>query len=127
MPRDTVPAEGSLASGPSEKDEVFLADYYEHVAAEDLHDYSVATLELRAREHLELARVRPPGTSRVAVVNERDAGLVLVVTDDLPHALRSVTAELTHEGAPLRLLVHPTFAVRRDPATHELLEVRHGP
>ncbi len=127
MPRDTVPTEGSRASGPLEKDDAFLADYYEHVAAEDLHDYSVATLELRAREHLDLARVRPPGTSRVAVVNERDAGLVLVVTDDLPHTLRSVTAELTHGGAPIRLLVHPTFTVRRDPSTHGLLEVRHGP
>ncbi|MFF2299337.1 NAD-glutamate dehydrogenase [Arthrobacter sp. NPDC058127] len=126
MSRETTPP-GSVAGGLSQTDEGFLAAYYEHVAAEDIHDHSVETLEFRAREHLALAAVRPPGTSGVAVVHERNATMLFVVADDMPHMVRSVTAELTREGVSIRLVVHPTFEVLRDPATHELIELRHGP
>ncbi|MGN6405975.1 MAG: NAD-glutamate dehydrogenase, partial [Sinomonas sp.] len=112
--------------GPLETDDEFLADYYEHVAVEDIQDYSLEVLELRARAHLSLASVRAPGEARVAVVNEREAAVVFVVADDLPHLVRSVTAELTRDDVSIRLLIHPSLMVSRDAANHELRGVRRA-
>ncbi|WP_104175165.1 NAD-glutamate dehydrogenase [Arthrobacter sp. Y81] len=107
-------------------EEQFLSAYYEHVAPEDLQGYSPENLEQRARQHAELAGGRPAGTAAVDVLNESDASVLLVVADAMPHLLHSLTAELTRQNEAIRLLVHPTFLVRRDPQTHRLLEVRHG-
>ncbi|WP_159701521.1 NAD-glutamate dehydrogenase [Arthrobacter sp. 18067] len=126
MPHESTPSD-SFAGGPSPTDEEFFTAYYEHVAADDIHDHSVETLEFRAREHLRLAAVRPPRTFTVAVVNERTTAMLFVVADDMPHMVRSVTAELIREGMSIRLVVHPTFEVHRDPASHEIIELRHGP
>jgi glutamate dehydrogenase len=112
--------------GPREPDDEFLADYYEHVAVEDIQDYSLEVLEHRARAHLSLASVRAPGETKVTVVNEHEAAVVFVVADDLPHLVRSVTAELTRDDASIRLLIHPILMVARDAATHELLAVHRA-
>ncbi|MCO4273480.1 NAD-glutamate dehydrogenase [Pseudarthrobacter sp. HLT3-5] len=127
MSRETAPAAQGGAAGPFEANDSFFADYYEHVAAEDLLDYSPETLGRRARYHAALAGIRAPGQSVVGVLNETDASIVMVVANDMPHLVHSVTAELTRESASIRLLVHPTFRVRRDPETHALLDVAHGP
>lgn len=107
-------------------DEQFLASYYEHAAPEDLQGYSPENLEQRARRHAELADSRPAGTAAVAILNESDASVLLVVADAIPHLIHSLTAELARENESIRLLVHPNFLVRRDPRTDQLVEVRHG-
>ncbi|KRE58776.1 glutamate dehydrogenase [Arthrobacter sp. Soil736] len=127
MPGKSVPAEHSASSGPAQADDHFLMDYYEHVDPEELLTYAGDTLERRARHHLSLASVLPPGTSRVDVLNEPSASVVFVVAEGALHVVRAVTSELTREGATVRLLVHPLFQVLRDPATHELLKLRHAP
>ncbi|MBO1269549.1 NAD-glutamate dehydrogenase [Arthrobacter cavernae] len=127
MSRETAPAARDRAAGLFEANDSFLADYYEHVAAEDLQDYSPETLARRARYHAELAGIRAPGQAAVGVLNETDASIVMVVADDMPHLVHSVTAELTRENASIRLLAHPTFRVQRDPETHALLDIAHGP
>ncbi|MEZ2387943.1 NAD-glutamate dehydrogenase [bacterium RCC_150] len=124
MPRGTVPT-GHLAGGKLQADDQFLTDYYQFIAAEDIHTYSVQRLDHRARRHLALAAVRPPGTSKVEVLNEPDASMVFVVADDMPDLVHSLTAELTKENMAIRLLAHGTFQVVRDAETHELLELHH--
>ncbi|HJV97847.1 MAG TPA: NAD-glutamate dehydrogenase [Arthrobacter sp.] len=114
-------------AGSLEPDADFLAAYYAHVAAEDLHNYDPQTLRARAAHHLDLASRRPPGEAAVGILNELDTSVVAVVAEDLPYLVHSVAAELTREDTPIRLLVHPTFLVHRDPATHELLDVHPGP
>ncbi len=127
MPGKSVPVMHSGSTGPAQADDRFLADYYQHVDPEELLAYAGETLESRARHHLALASALPPGTSRVDVLNEPHASVVFVVAEGALQVVHAVTAELTREGATVRLLVHPSFQVLRDPATHELLELRHAP
>ncbi len=117
---------GQAEAGSVEPDGDFLAAYYAHVAAEDLHNYDAETLHARAAHHLELAGRRPPGQAAVGILNELDTSVVAVVAEDLPYLVQSVTAELTRHDTPIRLLVHPTFLVHRDAASHALLGVRPG-
>jgi glutamate dehydrogenase len=127
MSGKSVPTEHSASSGAAQADDHFLTDYYEYVEPEELLTYAGETLKRRARHHLSLASVLPPGTSRVDILNEPNASVVFVVAEGALHVVRSVTSELTREGATIRLLVHPSFQVFRDPATHKLLELRHTP
>ena len=113
-------------AGSLEPDADFVTSYYAHVAAEDLHNYDPGTLRDRAAHHLELASRRHPGEAVVGILSELDTSVVAVVAEDLPYLVQSVTAELTREDTPIRQLVHPTFLVRRDPASHALLEIRPG-
>ncbi|WP_369259547.1 NAD-glutamate dehydrogenase [Geodermatophilus amargosae] len=88
--------------------------YWSEPAAEVLghgpHD--LAALALR---HLRLAGVRPQGSATVVVERLADGrGLLLVVTDDMPFLVDSVTAEVVRQGAGLQHVVHPVVVVRRD-------------
>ena len=127
MAQETVPRGGDREDGPFLPGESFLTDYYEHVSGEDIGDYSLDVLRQRAMHHLSVAAERAPGHAAVGVLNDLDATIVAVVADDMPFLVHSVTAELTREDAAIRLLVHPTFEVRRDSRTHRLLDLRHGP
>lgn len=125
MSHETAPGDDVPTAGTFKADESFLSNYYEHVSAEDLQDYSPETLSHRAIHHAGLARA--PGQAVVEVLNETDASIVLVVADDMTHLVHSLTAELARENESIRLLVHPTFRVLRDSVTHQLLFTRHGP
>lgn len=111
----------------SEPADGFLTDYYEHVTDDDVRSYTPETLLERARYHRSLGERREPGQAVIGVLNESDASLVAIVTDDMPYLLPSVTAEIARDTASIRLLVHPTFSVQRDPATHRLTEIHRGP
>jgi glutamate dehydrogenase len=50
--------------------------------------------------------------------HETAASIILVVADEMANPVRSVTAELARENKSVRLLVHPTFRVRRHPVTY---------
>ncbi|WP_426005559.1 NAD-glutamate dehydrogenase [Paenarthrobacter sp. NyZ202] len=105
----------------------FLTDYYEHVSDDDVRNYTPETLLERARYHRSLAERREPGQSVVGILHETNASVVAIVTDDLPYLLPSVTAEIARDASSIRLLVHPTFTVGRDPATHRLTHIHRGP
>lgn len=105
----------------------FLTDYYEHVSEDDVRNYTPETLLERARYHRSLAERREPGQAVIGVLHEADASLLAIVSDDMPYLLPSVTAEIARDTAALRLLVHPTFSVTRDPATHRLTAIDRGP
>ncbi|WP_043469681.1 NAD-glutamate dehydrogenase [Arthrobacter sp. Rue61a] len=114
----------SPSMGPTDG---FLTDYYEHVAEDDVRNYTPETLLERARYHRSLAVRREPGQAVIGVLHEPDASLLAIVSDDMPYLLPSVTAEIARDTAALRLLVHPTFSVTRDPATHRLTGIHRGP
>ncbi|MFJ6537332.1 NAD-glutamate dehydrogenase [Paenarthrobacter sp. NPDC091711] len=114
-------------SSASEPADAFLTDYYEHVAEDDVRNYTPETLLDRARYHRSLAERREPGQAIVGVLNESDSSVVAIVTDDIPYLLPSVTAEIARDTASIRLLVHPIFSVTRDPATHRLTTIHKAP
>ncbi len=80
--------------------------YFESADPDDLVMLSEADREGAARAHHALARARRPGTDVVRVVNPTHATdgwqsphtVVLVVTDDLPFVVDSVTALLARDG-----------------------------
>ena len=113
------------AAGDEEATAAFLRRYYRHVATEDIVSRRDEDVVGAAFSHRELALHRPQGTASVRVTSpavERDGwtaaghSVVEVVADDMPFLVDSVTAELTHHGRAIHLVVHPTFAVRRDVA-----------
>ncbi|MCZ9880379.1 NAD-glutamate dehydrogenase [Arthrobacter sp. B2a2-09] len=126
MTRKSVPAERAKSVVSLDPSGTFLAEYFAQVPPEDLRSYSPETLRARAEHHLKVASSRAPGQAVVGILTELDASVVAVVTEDIPYLVHSVTAELTRDDTSIRLLVHPSFRVIRDPVSHELLEVCLG-
>ena len=120
-PGTAEPAEG--LRGPEDR---FLADYYGHVAADDLLAYRSETLARWADEHRSAARTRAPGHAVVEVRNEAESTIVAIAAEDVPYLLQSVTAELARQDAVIRLLLHPTFEVERAPGSHAIVSLRAG-
>ncbi|WP_370288711.1 NAD-glutamate dehydrogenase [Nocardioides sp.] len=118
-------------SPPREQLVGLLAAYYRHVPSDELAARSEADVYGAFASHHRLAAVRQPGTTSLRVltptVGEHNwsAGghtVVEVVVDDMPFLVDSVTMELARQQRDVRLVVHPTFDVRRDEAG-TLLEI----
>ena len=124
MSNDPVGRDDDRAPRPPAVSEPLVADYFAEVPAEDLRGYRPEMLRARVAHHLELAWFREPGLAAVGILNETDASIVAVVSEDYPYLVHSITAELTRDDATIRLLVHPSLHVLRDPVSHEVLEVR---
>ena len=107
--------------------ELFIADYYEHLASEDAHEYDFEVLRARAVAHWEAARNRIPKTAKVDIRDGSDCSVVYIVTDDMPFLVDSVNAELVRQHSAIHLVVHPLLLVSRNRATHELLSVGRIP
>jgi glutamate dehydrogenase len=99
-----------------------LRRYYWSEPAVEVLDHDPADLAALALRHLRLAEVRPQGAATVDVHELPARGgagpraLVLVVTDDMPYLVDSVTAEVVRQGFGLEHVVHPVLVVRRDVA-----------
>ncbi|MGR7024481.1 NAD-glutamate dehydrogenase [Geodermatophilus sp. URMC 62] len=92
-----------------------LQRYYWSEPAAEVLGHEPADLAGLALRHLRVAGVRPQGSATVAVERVTDGrGLLLVVTDDMPFLVDSVTAEVVRQGAGLQHVVHPVVVVRRD-------------
>jgi glutamate dehydrogenase len=108
----------------------FVRQYYHWVPAKDLADRDQSDLCGSVVAHWRTARTRAPGEAKVRVYNpqrERDGWAspytaVEVVSDDMPFIVDSVTMELSRQGYPIELIVHPVMRVVRDP-DGELTEV----
>src|SRR5690606_27639864 len=64
--------------------------------------------------HIELARRRRPGQTMITAERAADRTALLVVTDDMPFLVDSVTAAVTTAGLDLDLLAHPPVVGRRE-------------
>ncbi len=92
-----------------------LQRYYWSEPAVEVLDHDAADLAALALRHLRLAAVRAQGAATVVVEELGDGrALLLVVTDDMPFLVDSVTAEVVRQGAGLQHVVHPVVVVRRD-------------
>lgn len=116
LPTDLTPTQRQL-----------VIDYYTQLSEEDEAAYAPSVLASRALAHAELAQERTPGTIKVAVVDERDASVVYIVTDDMPFLVDSVSAELVRQKAAIRLVTHPMFVISRDRTSHQLTGLNKVP
>jgi glutamate dehydrogenase len=121
--RSAARADGGLPAGCTPDDvPAVLQRYYWSEPATEVLEQDPADLVALALRHLRLAEVRPQGSATVQVERlaaRSDAGertMVLVVTDDMPFLVDSVTAEVVRQGFGLQHVVHPVVVVRRDVA-----------
>ncbi|MGY1707772.1 NAD-glutamate dehydrogenase [Geodermatophilus sp. SYSU D00697] len=97
-----------------------LQRYYWSEPAAEVVEHHPADLAALALAHLRVAEVRPQGAATVDVQRlpdrpgARPRSVVLVVTDDMPFLVDSVTAEVVRQGFRLEHVVHPVVVVRRD-------------
>ena len=115
-----------LLSSDTSRDE-FIGNYYEHLAHEDAQAYAPAVLRERAERHLDLAARRKERSAAVEIFDQGSASVLLIVTDDMPFLVDSVTAEVVRRNAAIRLVVHPTFLVTRDRGTSQLQQLCRVP
>ncbi|MEH0111032.1 NAD-glutamate dehydrogenase [Tersicoccus sp. MR15.9] len=125
LDRSTSPT-GATTVDPA-RDEVFVANYYQHLSAEDLASYEKDTLIQRIHRHQELAAIRRRGEALVFADSEADATVLYVVTDDMPFLVDSVVAEIARHHTAIRQVSHPTFIVTRDRVTGRLRTVEKVP
>lgn len=100
---------------------ILLRAYFRGVGEEDLAAHRPAALARMAALHLNLAAQRRAGETRVAVINPAVSdGLgeghsyVLVVTDDRPFLVESLSLAFNKNIIGVQMLVHPVLAVQRD-------------
>ena len=113
----------AMAEGPAaaEKD-CLLEAYLQPVPEPDLADIDAAVLAATVTAHLGLGRTRRAGEHLVMVLppgvrpggGDDGSSLALLVTDDRPFLVDTVTMELTRQDWSLRRLYHPQLRVRRD-------------
>lgn len=97
-----------------------LREYFRGLGEEDLAAHEPLTLARMAQHHLTLAQRRRSGETRVLVFNPTAAdGLgerhsyVLVVTDDRPFLVESLSLVFNKNAIGVHMLVHPVLSVRR--------------
>ena len=108
----------------------FVRQYYHWVPAPDLSDRNPLDLCGALVAHWRTCRHRQPGEPNVRVYNPEVARdgwrspftVVEIVSDDMPFLVDSVTMELSRQGYPIELIVHPVIRVVRDRAG-QLIEV----
>nr|WP_235779295.1 NAD-glutamate dehydrogenase [Sinomonas notoginsengisoli] len=97
------------------------------MAEEDRQAYPAEALAERARQHWTIAEGRETGTSNIAITDEGSRSIVYIVTDDMPFLVDSVSAELSRQGAPIHLVVHPMFVVTRRKSDGSIVSVDRVP
>ncbi|MEO8219384.1 MAG: NAD-glutamate dehydrogenase [Specibacter sp.] len=105
----------------------FFDDYFVQLSAEDAALYEPAVLQARALAHQALAATRTPSHANVEILDEHDASVVYIVTDDMPFLVDSVNAELVRQNLAIHLVTHPVFVVAREKTTHALASVTKVP
>ncbi|WP_028279449.1 NAD-glutamate dehydrogenase [Arthrobacter sp. H5] len=107
--------------------EDFIEHYYEHLSDDDAGGYSPEALRERALNHRRTAGLRPRGEAVIDVYDQSDASIVMIVTDDMPFLVDSVTAELVRQNAAIRLVMHPTFIATRHRESNKLHNLKRVP
>ncbi len=115
----------AMAEGPGGADqECLLAAYLQPVPEPDLADIDPEDLAATVATHLRLGHTRQPGEHLLRVVLPGElpgvgtdgSTVALLVTDDRPFLVDTVTMELTRQDWSLRRLYHPQLRVSRDRA-----------
>ncbi len=104
-------------------DEAYLRCYFAHIDENDLADRAPGDLFGLAADHAQLAADWTRGTTAISVVNpridvdgwENSRTVVMLVADDMPFIVDSVTNELSRMNLGIHLVVHPILTdLRQD-------------
>lgn len=103
----------------AERDSIkkFIGQFYAGSPPDDLKGRSPEALCASAMTMWETLQERKLGTSKVRVVGSKQSDartVILVVTDDMPFLVDSLTAELERMEEPALLAIHPIITVVRD-------------
>jgi glutamate dehydrogenase len=117
-------ADAILRERAADAPEDFAAHLFTGAAAEDLMRYEAAELADIAAASWQFLAERNPGMPKIRVTTApltdgrrlKDVSVIELVNDDMPFLVDSVTGALAERGLDAHLLVHPVFAVERDPA-----------
>src|SRR5687768_16738636 len=102
----------------------FARHFYRDVAPSDLLERDQLDLYGAALALFRFGQERRPGAPKLRAYNPRleqhgwqsAHTIVEIVNDDMPFLVDSVSMELNRHGLGIHLIIHPTFAVRRDEA-----------
>src|SRR5262245_57178244 len=97
--------------------------FWRLVPDEELAGRTAAQMLAAAKAHLELAQQRLPGELKLEIEQSEDRTALLVVTDDMPFLVDSLTAAIAAADLEVRMLAHPLVVVRRE-ALGALTQVR---
>ena len=97
----------------------FIEQYVKHLPNAELLDMKPDRVASLIREHVALGAVRRPGETKVKVVVPDDdhpgrSTLILIVSDDRPFLVDTVSMNITRRGWSIRAVYHPQYHVRRD-------------
>ena len=95
--------------------DAWIEQYFHNSPDTDREGYTSAQLEALARTHRELAQTRAPGTPLIEVHDTEHSTMVLIVNDDMPHLVSSITAYVSSEFGGIESIFHPLFVVERGP------------
>ena len=102
----------------------FIAALFARAVPEDLMRYDARELAALAADAWTLLAEHRPGTASVRLASPgtsaaherlKAMSVLEIVNDDMPFLVDSVLGELAERGLEVRLVVHPVFAVARDP------------
>ena len=79
--------------------DAWIEQYFHNSPDTDREGYTSAQLEALARTHRELAQTRAPGTPLIEVHDTEHSTMVLIVNDDMPHLVSSITAYVSLSSA----------------------------
>ncbi|MDX1482237.1 MAG: NAD-glutamate dehydrogenase [Woeseiaceae bacterium] len=100
----------------------FLQQYFHDVPVEDLEGRSPDIMARIALSHLELAKTRRKGQSKLRVFNAKESEhgyssnftFVEMVNDDMPFLVNSVSAAVKRHDLTVHITIHPIIRIRRD-------------
>ncbi len=106
----------------------FIAQFYRGSPPDDLKARTPEALYAAAGEAWEALQKRKPGTPKIVVVNAdgTDRTAIVIINDDMPFLVSSVTCELERMETSARLVIHPVLSVERDDAGN-LIELHNRP
>ncbi len=115
-------AQKTLKGAKSKQLQIFMADYFGNVPAQDVAGLDGAALMRLANGHLSLGETRKAKSTKIRAYNpdqKRDGwtskhSVIEIVTDDMPFLVDSVSAELTRQELPINMVIHPIYKVRRN-------------
>jgi len=109
----------AMAEGPTDEVDSLVAAYLALIPEPDLVDIDPASLVRTVEQHLHLGRQRATGEHLLQVltpgqvpgIGQDGSTVALIVTDDRPFLVDTVTMELTRHEWSLRRLYHPQLRV----------------
>ncbi|MFT3861203.1 NAD-glutamate dehydrogenase [Micropruina sp.] len=96
----------------------FVEQYLRHLPDGELTQLQPSHVAALIRAHVALGRVRHPGEAKVQIVvppvdRPGDSTLILIVTDDRPFLVDTVSMNIVRRDWSIRALYHPQYSVQR--------------